>query len=85
VSRHRMSLRIVGDLIFLLVLLLPAVWLLGVEGRLPRGIATILALAWLFPISQLAYAEFSAIVFERFARQRLRNPPHADKALIPPR
>src|SRR5208337_585407 len=44
-------------------------------------IAAVLALAWLFPISQLAYAEFSAIEFKRFASQWLRNPPHPDKAL----
>ena len=80
-SRHGMSLRIVGDLLLLLLLLLPAAWLLGAEGRLPRGIAALLALAWLFPISQLAYAEFSAIAFERFASRWLRNPPHPDKAL----
>jgi len=80
VSRRGITWRIAVDLILLLGLLVPAAYVLGAEG-LPRGLATVLALAWLFPVSQLAYAEFTAISFEQFARERLRNGSRADEAL----
>ena len=56
---------------------------LAFGGRKPiaRGLATVLAIAWLFPVSQLVYAESAAIAFERFARKRLLSRPSADQAI----
>jgi len=75
-----MSRRVLRDLVLLILLVAPVFVIMAADG-LSSGLAVVLALAWLFPVSQLIYSETTAIAFEQFARERLRVLPAPDEAL----